>query len=38
MTPVDVIIVTSDGEARIPARHFMDNVALIIDGEENVNA
>lgn len=38
MTPVDVVVVTSNGEARIPARHFMDNVALIIDSEENVNA
>ena len=38
LTPVDVIVVTSDGEARIPARQFLDNVALIIDGEENVSA
>jgi small-conductance mechanosensitive channel len=38
MTTVDVIIVTSDGEARIPARHFMENVSLIIDAEESANA
>lgn len=38
LTPVDVIVVTGDGEARIPARQFLDNVALIIDGEENVSA
>lgn len=38
LTPVDVILVTSDGEARIPARQFLDNIALIIDGEENVSA
>jgi small-conductance mechanosensitive channel len=38
LTSVDVIVVTGDGEARIPARQFLDNVALIIDGEENVSA
>ena len=38
LTPVDVIVVTGDGEARIPARQFLDNIALIIDGEENVSA
>lgn len=38
LTAVDVIVVTSDGEARIPARQFLDNIALIIDSEENVSA
>ena len=38
LTPVDVIVATGDGEARIPAHQFLDNVALIIDGEENVSA
>jgi small-conductance mechanosensitive channel len=34
MTTVDVILETSQGEARIPARHFMENVALILDEED----
>jgi hypothetical protein len=38
LTPVDVIVVTGDGEARIPARQFVENLVLIIDGEENVSA
>jgi small-conductance mechanosensitive channel len=38
LTPVDVIVVTGDGEARIPARQFLENLVLIIDGEENVSA
>jgi len=35
MTQVDVIIETSEGEARIPARHFLENVTLIIQEDEN---
>ena len=38
LTPVEVILVTGDGEARIPARQFLDNIALIIDSEEDVSA
>jgi len=38
MTPVDVLVVTSDGEARIPANHFLENVTLIIDEVEDVHA
>ena len=33
MTQVDVILETSQGEARIPARQFLENVTLIIDEE-----
>lgn len=38
MTQVDVIIETSEGEARIPARHFLENVTLIIQEDENERA
>ena len=38
LTQVDVILATNEGEARIPARHFLENVALIIDAEESTNA
>ena len=34
MTQVDVILETARGDARIPARHFMENVALVIDDED----
>ena len=33
MTQVEVIVETSDGEARIPARHFLEHVALVIEEE-----
>jgi small-conductance mechanosensitive channel len=33
LTQVEVIVETSDGEARIPARHFLEHVALIIEEE-----
>jgi len=38
LTQVDVILETSEGEARIPARRFLENAALIIDVEETANA
>ena len=38
LTQVDVILATNEGEARIPARHFLENVALIIDAEESTSA
>jgi len=38
MTQIDVLVDTSEGEARIPARHFLENVALIIHEEEHVHA
>lgn len=34
MTQADVIIETNEGEARIPARHFMEHVTLIIQMDE----
>ena len=38
LTQVDVLIETRDGEARIPARYFMEHVAQIIDEEDRANA
>jgi small-conductance mechanosensitive channel len=33
MTQVEVVVETSEGEARIPARQFLENVALVIEEE-----
>jgi len=33
MTQVAVILETSEGEAWIPARHFLEGVALVVEGE-----
>jgi small-conductance mechanosensitive channel len=33
MTQVDVVLETSAGEARIPARYFLEHVSLIVDEE-----
>lgn len=38
MTQVDVIVETGEGEARIPARHFLENVTLVIEEDENDRA
>jgi small-conductance mechanosensitive channel len=38
MTQVDVIVETQEGEARIPARHFLENVTLIIQEDEHEHA
>lgn len=38
MTQVDVIVETQDGEARIPARHFLENATLIMYVEESERA
>jgi hypothetical protein len=34
MTPVAVILETVEGEAMIPARHFLENVSLVIEEQE----
>jgi hypothetical protein len=34
MTPVAVILATAEGEAMIPARHFLENVSLVIEEQE----
>ena len=38
MTQVDVIVDTKEGEARIPARHFLENATLIFYLEETERA
>jgi len=38
LTQVDVVVDTDEGEARIPARHFLDNVTLIVDEEAHGGA
>jgi small-conductance mechanosensitive channel len=38
MTQVAVVVATPDGEAWIPARRFLDDVALVIDAEQQEDA
>jgi small-conductance mechanosensitive channel len=38
MTQVDVIVETNEGEARIPARHFLENATLVLYEEETERA
>jgi len=38
MTPVAVILETAEGEAMIPARHFLENVSLVVEEQETGRA
>lgn len=38
LTPVSVLVGTSDGEAWIPARHFLEKVSVILEEEDQEHA
>jgi hypothetical protein len=38
MTPVAVILETAEGEAMIPARHFLESVSLVVEEQESGRA
>jgi hypothetical protein len=38
MTPVAVIMETTEGEAMIPARQFMEGVSLVVEEQETGRA